>query len=435
MAHIARIAQLVEHSTDTRKVLGSNPSARTEYMENADKKIYFPHLDALRFFAFLVVFISHCSYFLGFNFTDETYVWVQKMFLVHGDLGVGFFFVLSGFLITTLLFLEHDRKGSISIWKFYLRRILRIWPVYFVTLVIGFFVVPLIVSALGGWGVESTSQYGVELSRINYYLFFAGNFDMAYNTYISPIVGVLWSIAVEEQFYIVWPLVLSLIFIFFGKRSSIGMVAGLLAVIILSLIYRYIHIDNVSIIKYATLSVVSDLALGALIATLIKKYNWDRLGEYITRKISLFLYALLIIFIFTRNFIGGEMGTYGAIYESFEPLIFSIFAGFIIFEQNYTKSSLFKFSNIPHANYLGKISYGLYAYHMILLFVVSTLAQKVIVMLGFAYIFTQISVVSMVLYMLFGIIGLVLTILFANISYIYMERKILAFKDRVATSH
>ncbi len=437
MAHIARIAQLVEHSTDTRKVLGSNPSARTEFMENSDKKVYFPHLDALRFFAFLAVFISHGSYFLGFDFASNTYKVFQKMFLVHGDLGVGFFFVLSGFLITTLLFLEYDVKGRISIWKFYLRRILRIWPVYFITLIVGFFTVPAIGALIGGWGIESVGLYAADVSRINYYLFFAGNFDMAYNAYISPIVGVLWSIAVEEQFYIVWPILLSVIFLIFQRKKNVApvaMVIGLLGVIVLSLIYRYMHIDNVSIIKYATPSVVSDLALGALMATLIRKYNWDLLGQYVTKNLSKIVYSLLVLFVITRNLIDSTTGSLGAIYESFEPLIFSLFAAYIIFEQNYAKSSLFKLSNIPHANYLGKISYGLYAYHMIMIFVISTLGQKAVGAMGLD-LFTQISFGAIVLYGLFAISSFALTIWFSNLSYVYVEKKILAFKDRIAASH
>lgn len=417
---------------NTPQHLGSHEE---KVSKKVSEKVYFPHLDALRFFAFLAVFISHASYFLGFDYVSDKYKIFQKAFLTHGDLGVGFFFVLSGFLITTLLFLEHDNKGTISIWKFYLRRILRIWPVYFVTLVIGFFVVPPIVASISGWGIESANLFTAETSRAWWYVFFAGNFDMAYNSFISPIIGVLWSIAVEEQFYIVWPLLLTTIFVVFKKRAGPVVIVGLLAVMILSLIYRYINIDNISIVKYATPSVVSDLALGALIATLIKKYNWDLLGQYITKKMSAVVYALLVVFVITRGFVDSTMGDFGAIYESFEPLIFSFFAVYIIFEQNYAKSSLFKLSNIPHANYLGKISYGLYAYHMILIFIVSTVVQRVIGVMGFGYVFAQISIISVALFILSATAGLALTIWFANISYIYMEKKILAFKDRVASSH
>jgi peptidoglycan/LPS O-acetylase OafA/YrhL len=293
----------------------------------------------------------------------------------------------------------------------------------------------MIVTSIAGWGIESVPTFRDETSRAWWYIFFVGNFDMAYNSYISPVIGVLWSIAVEEQFYIVWPLLLTAVLAVFKKRSTFVVIVGLLAIIIYSLIYRYTHVDNNFIVKYATQSVVSDLALGALIATLIKKYNWDLLGQYVTKKMSIVVYILLVLFVLTRNLIDSTTGDFGAMYESFEPLIFSLFAAYIIFEQNYAKSSIFKLSNIPHANYLGKISYGLYAYHMILLFAVSTLAQKVFIGFGFGYLFTQISVISIALYIALAIIGLALTVWFANISYVHIERKILAFKDRVASSH
>ena len=102
-------------------------------------KIHFPNLDALRFFAFLSVFISHIAVFLSF-----TPVWFQpikKLFLIHGDLGVNFFFVLSGFLISYLLFTERTESGEVSLKGFYKRRILRIWPLYFIVLIIGIFII------------------------------------------------------------------------------------------------------------------------------------------------------------------------------------------------------------------------------------------------------------------------------------------------------
>ncbi|WP_369075954.1 acyltransferase family protein, partial [Escherichia coli] len=64
---------------------------------------------------------------------------IKNILFIHGDLGVNFFFVLSGFLITFLLFSEKEKYSHISITHFYLRRIFRIWPLYFLTLILGFF--------------------------------------------------------------------------------------------------------------------------------------------------------------------------------------------------------------------------------------------------------------------------------------------------------
>src|ERR1700733_3711907 len=93
-------------------------------------KTFFPNLDGLRFFAFLSVFSAHCIGFMGFSSSSKIYV-AAVHFLSHGDLGVNFFFVLSGFLITYLLLQELKSENRINIPFFYVRRILRIWPLYF----------------------------------------------------------------------------------------------------------------------------------------------------------------------------------------------------------------------------------------------------------------------------------------------------------------
>ena len=108
--------------------------------------IVFPHLDGLRFFCFFVVFLFH-----GFSTTSaevaqsSAYRFVRFLFR-HGDLGVNFFFVLSGFLITYLLLEEKQRHGRIHIGYFYIRRMLRIWPLYFACVAFGFLAFPALIS-------------------------------------------------------------------------------------------------------------------------------------------------------------------------------------------------------------------------------------------------------------------------------------------------
>ncbi|TSA49592.1 MAG: acyltransferase [Sphingobacteriales bacterium] len=106
-------------------------------MEIKSQKIYFPNLDGLRFFAFFAVLLRHSGNtdFQYIN-TNPTFIFVKKYFYMNGLLGVNFFFVLSGFLITYLLLNEKTIFGKVDIKSFYIRRILRIWPVYFLTLII-----------------------------------------------------------------------------------------------------------------------------------------------------------------------------------------------------------------------------------------------------------------------------------------------------------
>ena len=106
------------------------------------KKIYFPNLDGLRFFAFLAVFLAHSFYSESEEITELA---VYKVFRSVGHLGmfgVNFFFVLSGFLITYLLIIEKKEYKNVNIPAFYVRRVLRIWPLYYLVILIGFMAVP-----------------------------------------------------------------------------------------------------------------------------------------------------------------------------------------------------------------------------------------------------------------------------------------------------
>ena len=109
---------------------------------NNTRRVFFPNLDGLRFFAFFSVFLFH-SFFTKNEAVQNNSLFVTLRLLTrHGDLGVNFFFVLSGFLITFLLLNERQFTGRIHIGAFYVRRILRIWPLYFVAVFLGFIVFP-----------------------------------------------------------------------------------------------------------------------------------------------------------------------------------------------------------------------------------------------------------------------------------------------------
>ena len=164
------------------------------------KKVYFPNLDGLRFYAFLAVFFAH-SFWTEFDYMrlNPAFHFLKEV-AYKGVLGVNFFFVLSGFLITYLLLEEKAVTGKVNIPAFYMRRILRIWPLYYFVVFVGFVVVPFVQSRLG----QPTPERG----NILYYLAFLGNFDVKPT---SAVLGILWSIAVEEQFYLVWPVVFSIV--------------------------------------------------------------------------------------------------------------------------------------------------------------------------------------------------------------------------------
>ena len=134
------------------------------------KMIYFQNLDGLRFFCFLTVFFYHGFHTESAAVKDSgLYQFFKWGIAENGFLGVNFFFVLSGFLITYLLIKEKELNGKINIIHFWFRRILRIWPLYFICVFVGFGLFPFAKTMMGGVSTES--------ANIWYYLTFTNNFD------------------------------------------------------------------------------------------------------------------------------------------------------------------------------------------------------------------------------------------------------------------
>ena len=152
-----------------------------------------PSLDGIRAISVLIVVLGHSG----------------LEALVPGGLGVTIFFFLSGYLITTLMLTEHERTGGINIFNFYTRRVFRLMPPLLVTLAIAY---GLTYARLLSGGITDTGLAAQLLYFANYYGLF---FDPG-NT-IPDGTGILWSLAVEEHFYIFYPLLMTLML---GMRSS-----------------------------------------------------------------------------------------------------------------------------------------------------------------------------------------------------------------------
>ena len=137
-------------------------------------KIFFPNLDGLRFFSFLIVFFAH-SFSADYDYIKES-TWYQvikiRMF-TDGDIGVSFFFVLSGFLINYLLLKEREFTGKTDVKAFYIRRILRIFPLYYFCVFFGFVIFPVLKSAFGQIPNETASPILCS--------FFLNNFNAIFN--------------------------------------------------------------------------------------------------------------------------------------------------------------------------------------------------------------------------------------------------------------
>src|SRR6478672_8841464 len=124
--------------------------------ELPQKRVFFENLDGLRFFCVLSVFLFHSFYSENKQITDHTlYHFVKSDLFGNGNLGVNFFFVLSGFLITFLLIEEKKLKGNINLPYFWIRRILRIWPLFFFCVFFGFVIMPWLKGLFGQQSTET----------------------------------------------------------------------------------------------------------------------------------------------------------------------------------------------------------------------------------------------------------------------------------------
>jgi peptidoglycan/LPS O-acetylase OafA/YrhL len=153
---------------------------------NPPSRFYRPELDLLRFLAFLMVFLHHGARALP--------GWLH--FSSACASGLPIFFFLSSYLITELLIREKEGTGTIHIPAFFLRRILRIWPLYFFAIAFCFVL------------THTTHRFGTfELSAVGFYLLLAGNWWVSVHGWIPSMIGVLWSISIEEQYYVIWPFI------------------------------------------------------------------------------------------------------------------------------------------------------------------------------------------------------------------------------------
>ncbi len=167
------------------------------------ERFYLPELDVLRFFAFFGVFVWHVA--PGGPVFYKQYGTLGSLGL-SGPFGVDLFFTLSGYLITSLLLREREETGDINLRAFYARRTLRIWPLYYFFLVLAFLLTRLPVS------ITSAPLLGNVFPPMNpssYFVLaiFLFNFNFANALLANALgfVGPLWSISVEEQFYLFWP--------------------------------------------------------------------------------------------------------------------------------------------------------------------------------------------------------------------------------------
>jgi peptidoglycan/LPS O-acetylase OafA/YrhL len=363
---------------------------------------YFENLDGLRFFCFLSVFFFH-SFHTDDNAikSSPVYHFFKVTLFGNGFLGVNFFFVLSGFLITYLLIKEKKANNNIQIVRFWIRRILRIWPLYFACVFYGFVIFPYTKMIAGAVPNEN--------ANIWYYLGFVSNFDYIHKGLPDATgLGVLWSVSIEEQFYLVWPVILSF---FSVKKFWIP----LLLILIGSLVFRAIN-DVPVLHEMHTLSCIGDMALGGMGAWLILESAYCRTKiEALPRWFIITIYvAFATVFLYRDEFL---LSNYWL--RIFERLIISSIMLLIILEQCFAKNSFYKMGRFKIPSRLGLVTYGLYCIHFIIISIFVGITKK----LGINTHVWQVVFIE-------PVISLLITIPVCLFSYRYFETPFLKLKEK-----
>jgi peptidoglycan/LPS O-acetylase OafA/YrhL len=363
------------------------------------KKIQFPGLNGVRFVAALLVIVDHTE--LVKSYLGYSTLWANSYSAYLGAFGVSIFFVLSGFLITYLLLAE-QQEAPIRIRHFYFRRILRIWPLYYLILVLGFFVIP----HLDFFQVPIySSDMGDYVHRLLLFVGLAANVAFVYLPTV-PFANVLWSVAVEEQFYLFWPHVVRI------KR--------MLPWIMLLLLGGYLVLKFYAggIDRHFELLVIrtrfSAMIIGGIGAYLVFHQNVAIQLVY-HRVVQL---TLLLLFVC----MGLDWIDYYSLAWMQDELISLVVCGLIL--NIATNPRVLLSLENPFFAYLGKLSYGLYVYHLF---------AVVLVVKGFPEVVEPQALPTWISYPLTLGLILLLTIGISHLSYYYFESYFLRKKIKYTT--
>ena len=362
-------------------------------MDTGKGKTYFPELDVLRFLAFLLVFIHHTPVIISHP------LWLGLH--EYGWMGVDLFLCLSAFLFTKLLYTEYQRTGTINIPYFYVRRTLRIWPLYYFFVIVMMFV-----------GFFNRYELEPPYWRVAGMFTFTENLFAAYTTVYNPFPYMrhLWTIAYEEQFYALIPWALLYLF----KKASRVKLAILGATMVVGFIFRaifiglHVHYPAIWVLPFTHFdSILFGLFIGlGLFDSILNKIPWLLTG-------LMGLGALTAV----CQLPSVEVATWGLMLTYLLTGLGSALLLHAVLSAGRSRSLRWLFSK-PLA-FLGKVSYGLYVYHLLAKGIASTIFNGPI---------TNYWLWVLAVFVL----PLLLTIIMSSISYLLLEKPFLHVKDRFA---
>lgn len=304
-----------------------------------------PSLDGLRAISVLIVFWAHAALPFG----------------VRGGTGVTVFFFLSGYLITTLLRVEYDRYERISLKGFYLRRVLRILPPMYIAVALG-----LLLTLVGALTVPVTVG-GVAASSF----FFANYWKIAGLDGIPDGLGVLWSLAVEEHYYVIFPLVYILMRKFLPKRAHQAIVLAVICAVVLAWRCWLMFEAGATDVRvyYATDTRIDGILLGAIFAIILNPMYGELTmpNRWALPLLASVATLIFMVFVFARFVDTPHAYTWG---YSVQALTLIPIFGYLITRP---RSWIGRILNWKPIAFLGVLSYTMYLVHVLFLRAVENL--------------------------------------------------------------
>jgi peptidoglycan/LPS O-acetylase OafA/YrhL len=340
-----------------------------------------PELDSVRGAAVLIVLVHHLHLRTGTHLD-----WL----LEHGWMAVDLFFILSGYLITTIIISNQTNAEFFR--SFYIRRSLRIWPIYYLS-ILALLALPLVWHAAPQFQPRSLLQY----------LTFTQEAPLYWSTepHAHPLLGHFWSLAVEEQFYLIWPLVVAVI----GRRGIVPAGLGLIGLAIAA--------RSVGFHRHLLISRCDALAAGAILAVLTAHVLHGRRRSVLVMAFAATVLASLLTFAAAVVFVDRSIIFQDSMLMFVTPCLFGLL-GLVICLQGHPHLAGLRTRALC---YCGTISYGLYVYHWII------------------YLIFDRAIPDSSHTLWATVLKVALSFLIAVLSWRFLERPILSLKDRFGYRH
>lgn len=325
--------------------------------QETKKGIYFKGLNGLRGIAAILVLFGHTGDLVFPNGIDYNPLWC--FLSQNGNNAVSFFFVLSGFLISYLMLTELKDTGTIHVGRFYLKRVFRIWPIYYLIIILSQFVFPFILMQLGkDWKTVSnlsTFFYLIILPNVPYIFMDSGKLFH------------LWSIGVEEQFYLIWAPAVK-----WCKNNFLKLCISIIVgkFVLVGLLEHYKAFSEGINAAYLLLKQfrIEQMCVGGIGAYYLFKNNGKLPNNLLVKKgFQLLIFGLLTFFLVSNEKVLGDNfagQTYEFLFDTCGYLLIPFLYLYLLLNVSLNEGSLLKLENRP-LNFMGTISYGFYVYHVI----------------------------------------------------------------------